>query len=394
MTGNAIVIAGGARTAMGSMNGALTGMSAVQLGAEAIRAAVTRSGFAAVDIDEVIMGCVLAAGLRQGPARQAALGAGIPTSVGCTTINKLCGSGMQAVIFAHDQLLAGTCSVMVAGGMESMSNAPHMLLGSRQGFRFGHTEAKDHMLHDGLEDAYTGQTMGAFAQKTADDRGLTREEMDAFAIRSLHRARSAIESGAFTSEICPVTVKNRKGETIVDTDEQPLIANPEKIPQLRGAFVYGGTITAASSSSISDGASALVLTTATQAAQRGIRPLARIVAHARHSHEPALFSTAPTQAITKLLARTGWSVGEVDLFEINEAYAMVTMLAMRELGLDEDRVNVHGGACAMGHPIGSSGSRIIVSLMHALARYGKRRGVASLCIGGGEATAVAIELIG
>ncbi len=394
MKDDTVVITGCARTAMGGMNGALAGVSAVQLGTEAIRAAIARSGFAPGDIDEVIMGCVLPAGLRQGPARQAALGAGIPASVGCTTVNKLCGSGMQAVIFAHDQLRAGTCSVMVAGGMESMSNAPHMLLGARQGIRLGHAELKDHMFHDGLEDAYTGRAMGSFAQETANEYGLTREEMDAFAVLSLTRARSAIESGAFAAEICPVTVKNRKGETIVDTDEQPLTANLEKIPQLRAAFARDGTITAANSSSISDGASALVLTTAAEATRRDVKPLARIVAHARHSHEPALFTTAPTLAIAKLLPKTGWSKDEVDLFEINEAFAMVTMLAMRELGLDEDRVNVHGGACAMGHPIGSSGSRIIVSLMHALARYGKRRGVASLCIGGGEATAVAIELIG
>ncbi|MCG3169732.1 MAG: Acetyl-CoA acetyltransferase [Pseudomonadales bacterium] len=394
MTDGTVVITGGARTAMGGMNGVLAGASAVQLGTEAIRAAIARSGVAPADIDEVIMGCVLPAGLRQGPARQAALGAGIPASTGCTTVNKLCGSGMQALIFAHDQLRAGTCDVMVAGGMESMSNAPHLLLGARQGIRLGHADLRDHMFHDGLEDAYTGRAMGSFAQETADERGLTREDMDAFAVRSLTRARSAIESGAFAAEICPVTVKGRKGEAIVDTDEQPLTANPEKIPQLRAAFAREGTITAANSSSISDGASALVLTTAAEAARRGLRPLARVVAHARHSHEPAQFTTAPTHAIAKLLAKTGWSKDDVDLFEINEAFAMVTMLAMRDLGLDEDKVNVHGGACALGHPIGSSGSRIVVSLMYALARYGKRRGVASLCIGGGEATAMAIELPG
>ena len=394
MTDGTVVITGGARTAMGGMNGVLAGASAVQLGTEAIRAAIARSGVAPADIDEVIMGCVLPAGLRQGPARQAALGAGIPASTGCTTVNKLCGSGMQALIFAHDQLRAGTCELMLAGGMESMSNAPHLLLGARQGIRLGHADLKDHMFHDGLEDAYTGRAMGSFAQETANERGLTREDMDAFAVRSLTRARSAIESGAFAAEICPVTIKGRKGETVVDTDEQPLTANPEKIPQLRAAFARDGTITAANSSSISDGASALVLTTAAEAARRGLRPLARVVAHARHSHEPAQFTTAPTHAIAKLLAKTGWSKNDVDLFEINEAFAMVTMLAMRDLGLDEDKVNVHGGACALGHPIGSSGSRIVVSLMYALARYGKRRGIASLCIGGGEATAVAIELPG
>lgn len=394
MAEDSIVIVGGARTAMGGMNGVLSPLTAVQLGTEAIRAAIERSALAPADIDEVIMGCVLPAGLRQGPARQAAIGAGIPTSTGCTTINKLCGSGMQAVIFAHDQLRAGTNTVMIAGGMESMSNAPHMLLGARQGIRLGHTELKDHMFHDGLEDAYTGRAMGSFAQETANERGLTREEMDAFAVRSLTRARQATESGALAAEICPVTVRGRKGETVVDTDEQPLTANLDKIPQLRPAFAKDGTITAANSSSISDGASALVLTTAAEAARRGLEPLARIVSHARHSHEPALFTTAPTRAIARLFERTGWTRDDVDLFEINEAFAMVTMLAIRDLGLDEDKVNVHGGACAMGHPIGSSGSRIIVSLMYALRRYGKRRGVASLCIGGGEATAVAIELLG
>ncbi len=394
MTDDTVVIAGGARTAMGGMNGVLTGATAVQLGSEAIRAALARSGLAPDDIDELIMGCVLPAGLRQGPARQAALGAGLPANVGCTTINKLCGSGMQAVIFAHDQLRVGTCRIMIAGGMESMSNAPHLLPGARHGFRLGHTELKDHMLYDGLEDAYTGRAMGSFAQETANEYGLTREGMDAFAIRSLTRARNAIESGAFKEEICPVTIKGRKGDLIVDTDEQPLTANLEKIPQLRAAFARDGTITAANSSSISDGASALVLTTGAEATRRGLKPMARIVGHARHSHEPALFTTAPTHAIAKLLERIGWSKDEVDLFEINEAFAMVTMLAMQGLGLDEEKVNVHGGACAMGHPIGSSGSRILVSLMYALARYGKRRGIASLCIGGGEATAVAIELIG
>ncbi len=394
MADSTVVITGGARTAMGGMNGVLAGASAVQLGTEAIRAAIARSGVAPADIDEVIMGCVLPAGLRQGPARQAALGAGIPASTGCTTVNKLCGSGMQALIFAHDQLRAGTCAVMIAGGMESMSNAPHLVLGARQGIRLGHADLKDHMFHDGLEDAYTGRAMGSFAQETADERGLTREDMDAFAVRSLTRARSAIESGAFAAEICPVTVKGRKGDVVVDTDEQPLTVNLDKIPQLRAAFARDGTITAANSSSISDGASALVLTTAAEAARRGLRPLARIVAHARHSHEPAQFTTAPTYAIAKLLAKTGWSKDDVDLFEINEAFAMVTMLPMRKLGIPHAKVNVHGGACALGHPIGSSGSRIIITLIHALQKYGKKKGVAALCIGGGEATAVAIELPG
>jgi acetyl-CoA C-acetyltransferase len=393
MDDNAVVIAGAARTAMGGLNGVLAGASAVELGAAAIRAAIERSGVATSDVDEVIMGCVLPAGLRQGPARQAALAAGIPDSAGCTTVNKLCGSGMQAVIFAHDQLAAGTNAVMVAGGMESMSNAPHLLLNSRQGIRLGHGELKDHMFFDGLEDAYTGRAMGSFAQETANERGISREDMDAFAIRSLQRASTAIEKGLLKAEIVPVTIKGRKGETVVDTDEQPLTAKTDKIPFLRPAFARDGTITAANSSSISDGASALVLTTGGAAKQRGLQPLARILGHSRHSHQPGLFTTAPIGAIQKLFDKIGWSKEDVDLFEINEAFAMVTMLAMRELGLDPERVNVHGGACAQGHPIGSSGSRIIVSLVYALRQYGKKRGVASLCIGGGEATAVAIELL-
>lgn len=393
MDDSTVVIAGAARTAMGGMNGSLSGMPATQLGAEAIRAALARSGVAPEAVDEVIMGSVLPAGLRQAPARQAALGAGIPESAGCTTINKVCGSGMQAVIFAHDQLKAGSNSIMVAGGMESMSNAPHMLLGARQGIRLGHAELKDHMFFDGLEDAYTGRAMGSFAQETADERGITREQMDAFAIQSLTRALNAIEKGLFRDEIVPVTVKGRKGDTVVDTDEQPLSARPDKIPQLKPAFAKDGTITPANSSSISDGGSALVLTTAGEAAKRGLKPMARIVAHSRHSHAPGRFTTAPVFAIEKLFAKTGWTKDSVDLFEINEAFAMVTMLAIRDLALDEAKVNVHGGACAVGHPLGSSGSRIIVTLLYALRHYGKQRGVASLCIGGGEATAVAVEML-
>jgi len=393
MDDSTVVIAGAARTAMGGMNGALAGMAATQLGAEAIRAALARSGIAPEAVNEVIMGCVLPAGLKQAPARQAALGAGIPKSAGCTTINKVCGSGMQAVMYAHDQLKAGTNAIMVAGGMESMSNAPHMLLGARQGIRLGHAELKDHMFLDGLEDAYTARAMGSFAQETANERGITREQMDAYAIQSLTRALAAIEQGRFKDEIVPVTVKGRKGDTVVDTDEQPLSARPDKIPQLKAAFAKDGTITAANSSSISDGGSALVLTTAAEAAKRGLQPLARVVAHSRHSHEPNLFTTAPVFAIQKLLAKTGWSASDVDLFEINEAFAMVAMIAIHDLGLDPAKVNVHGGACALGHPLGSSGSRIIVTLLHALKHYGKKRGIASLCIGGGEATAVAVEML-
>ena len=393
MDDSTVVIAGAARTAMGGMNGALSGMAATQLGAESIRAALARSGVAPEAVDEVIMGCVLPAGLKQAPARQAALGAGIPKSAGCTTINKVCGSGMQAVMFAHDQLKAGTNGIMVAGGMESMSNAPHMLLGARQGIRLGHAELKDHMFLDGLEDAYTARAMGSFAQETANERGITREQMDAYAIQSLTRALAAIEHGRFRDEIVPVTVKGRKGDTVVDTDEQPLSARPDKIPQLKAAFAKDGTITAANSSSISDGGSALVLTTAAEAARRGLKPMARVVAHSRHSHEPNLFTTAPVFAIQKLLAKTGWSKDSVDLFEINEAFAMVAMIAIHDLGLDPAKVNVHGGACALGHPLGSSGSRIIVTLLHALQQYGGKRGIASLCIGGGEATAIAVEML-
>jgi acetyl-CoA C-acetyltransferase len=393
MDQSTVVIAGGARTAMGGLNGVFAGVPAPVLGAAAIRAAIERSGLTGDDIDEVIMGCVLPAGVKQAPARQAALAAGIPKSAGATTINKMCGSGMQAVIFAHDQLKAGTNRVMVAGGMESMTLAPHLLVNARAGYRLGHAEAKDHMFYDGLEDAYTGRLMGSFAQETANERGLTRADMDRYAIQSLTRARQAIESGALKDEIVAVTVKGRKGDTVVDTDEQPLSANPDKIPTLKASFAKDGTITAANSSSISDGASALVLTTAAEATRRGLRPLARIVAHSRHSQEPGLFTTAPIGAVRKLFEKTGWSAGDVDLYEINEAFAMVTMLAIRDLGLDESKVNVHGGACAQGHPVGSTGSRLLVTLMYALRRHGKRRGVAGLCIGGGEATAVGIELL-
>ncbi|MFM7784265.1 MAG: thiolase family protein, partial [Gammaproteobacteria bacterium] len=312
-----VVIAGGARTAMGGLNGAFAGVSAVDLGAAAIRAAIERSGISGADIDEVIMGCVLPAGVRQGPARQAAIAAGIPKSAGATTINKLCGSGMQAVIFAHDQIRAGTNRIMVAGGMESMSSAPHLLINARAGYRLGHAEAKDHMFYDGLEDAYTGRLMGTFAQETANDRGLTREDMDRYAILSLERARAAIGSGALKDEIVPFTVKGKKGETVVDTDEQPMNARPDKIPTLKPSFAKDGTITAANSSSISDGASALVLCSLGEARRRGLTPQARIVAHSRHSHEPGLFTTAPVGAMQKLLARTGWTKDDIDLFEIN-----------------------------------------------------------------------------
>src|SRR5690606_21268926 len=388
-----IVIVSGARTPMGGFQGSLAGVSAVDLGAVAIREAVARAGIEAGDVEEVIMGCVLPAGLKQGPARQAALNAGLPAATGCTTINKLCGSGMKAVMLSHDLLKAGTNQVMVAGGMESMSNAPYVLEKARAGLRMGHAELKDHMFLDGLEDARSGRLMGSFAQETADSHGIGREEMDAYAIESLKRAQAAIESGALEAEIVPVTVAGRKGEVLVKDDEQPLSANLEKIPTLRPAFKKDGTITAANASSISDGASALVLMTGEEAGRRGLTPLARIVGHATQSQDPSEFTLAPVGALTNLFRKTGWRAEDVDLFEINEAFAMVTMLAMREHGLDHARVNIYGGACAQGHPVGSTGSRIIVTLINALRQTGGKRGVASLCIGGGEATAVAVELL-
>jgi acetyl-CoA C-acetyltransferase len=388
-----IVIVSGARTPMGGFQGSLASLPAVELGAIAIREAVARAGIAASDVEEVIMGCVLPAGLKQGPARQAALNAGLPSAAGCTTVNKLCGSGMKAVMLAHDALKAGSNSVMVAGGMESMSNAPYILEKARTGLRMGHGEIKDHMFLDGLEDARTGRLMGSFAQETADAYGITREEMDAYAIESLKRAQNAINSGWLASEIVPVTVTSRKGEVVVKDDEQPLNANLAKIPTLRPAFSKDGSITAANASSISDGASAVIMMTSAEAARRGLKPLAKIVAHATQSQDPSEFTIAPIGAITNLLKKTGWDKAEVDLFEINEAFAMVTMLAMREHDLDHAKVNIFGGACAQGHPVGSTGSRIIITLINALQRTGGKRGIAALCIGGGEATAVAIELI-
>ena len=388
-----IVIVSGARTPMGGFQGSLSSVPAVELGALAIREAVARAGIQPADVQEVIMGCVLPAGLKQGPARQASLGAGLPAATGCTTINKLCGSGMKAVMQAFDALKAGSNEVMVAGGMESMSNAPYIIEKARTGLRMGHGEIKDHMFLDGLEDARTGRLMGSFAQETADKYGITREEMDAYAIESLKRAQAAIQSGELASEIVPVTVTSRKGEVVVKDDEQPLTANLDKIPTLKPAFKKDGTITAANASSISDGASALVLMTAEEATKRGLKPLAKIVAHATQSQDPSEFTIAPIGAMSNLFKKTGWSKDDVDLYEINEAFAMVTMLAMREHGLDHAKVNIYGGACAQGHPVGSTGSRLIVTLINALQRKGGKRGVASLCIGGGEATAVAIELL-
>ncbi len=388
-----VYIASGARTPMGGMQGCFTDLTAVDLGGVAIAEAVARANLSGADVQEVIMGCVLPNGLRQGPARQAAMDAGIPVESGATTINKLCGSGMKATMLAHDLIKAGSNDIMVAGGMESMTNAPYMLPKARGGMRMGHGEIQDSMFTDGLEDAKTGKAMGAFAQDVADQYQLTREEMDEFAITSLTRAQKAIDDGSLKDETVPVTVKTRKGEVVVSDDEQPGNANLEKIPTLRPAFKADGTVTAANSSSISDGASALVLASESATKEKGLTPMAKIVGHATNSRHPSEFTLAPIGAIEKLLDKVGWDKEDVDLFEINEAFAMVTMLAIKELGLDHDKVNIHGGACAQGHPVGSSGSRIIVTLMYALKKLGKKRGVAALCIGVGEATAVAIELV-
>ncbi|BBB29652.1 thiolase family protein [Neptunomonas japonica] len=393
MSQDSVVIVSAARTPMGGMMGALSDVRSPDLCAAAIKAAVERAGISGADIDEVIMGCVLPAGLGQAPARQASRAAGIPDAAGATTINKMCGSGMKAVMLAHDQIMAGQVDVMIAGGMENMSQSPYLLPKARAGMRMGHSQVIDHMFFDGLEDAYEGGLMGAFAQKSADDFNVTREAMDDFAIGSLNKALAAIESGAFKDEITAVTIKSRKGEVVVDTDEQPGNARIDKIRSLNPAFKKGGTITAANSSSISDGGSALVLMKESDAIARGLKPLARIAAHSTHAQLPAEFTIAPIGAVEKVLKKAGWSKGDVDLYEINEAFAVVSMLAISELGLDADKVNVNGGACALGHPIGSSGSRILVTLLYALKNAGKSKGVASLCIGGGEATAVAVEML-
>lgn len=389
-----VVIVGMARTPMGGFQGDFSSLPAARLGAAAIDAAISGAGLTSADIDEVLMGCVLPAGQGQAPARQASRGAGVPDSVGCTTINKMCGSGMKAAMLAHDSLLAGTNNIMIAGGMESMTNAPYLLPKMRGGARLGHAEVKDHMFLDGLEDAYqTGRLMGAFAEETARHFQLTREAQDEFALASLARANAAINGGLFKREITGVKVAGRGGEVEILTDEQPGKAKPEKIPQLKPAFAKDGTVTAANSSSISDGAAALVLMRRSEADRRGLKPIAVIRGHATHAQEPAWFTTAPVAAMQKLLDRVGWSAGDVDLYEINEAFAVVTMIAMRQMDLPHDKVNIHGGACALGHPIGASGARIMVTLMAALQHYGLKRGVASLCIGGGEATALALELV-
>jgi len=389
-----IVILSTARTPMGSMQGALADVSATDLGATVVKAAVERAGVKGDEIDRIYMGCVLPAGLGQAPARQAAIKAGLPKSVQATTVNKVCGSGMQTVIMAEEALKAGNADLIVAGGMESMTNAPYLLKKHRSGARIGHDTAYDHMFLDGLEDAYeAGRAMGTFAQCTADEYQLTREEMDNFSIESLNRAKGAIDSGAFKDEIVAVTIQGRGGETVVDTDEAPGRGRPDKIPTLKPAFAKDGTITAATSSSISDGAAALVLTRQSDAEAKGLKPVARIVASAAHAREPSEFTLAPAGAIEKALKKAGWSVDDVDLWEVNEAFACVAMFAMRDLGIPHDKINVHGGATALGHPIGASGARLIVTLIGALKAKGKTRGVASLCIGGGEATAVAVELV-
>ena len=388
-----IAILSASRTPMGGMLGSLSSASATQLGATAISDALAKSGLDNNQIDEVLMGCVLSAGVGQAPARQAAIGAGLDRSSACTTINKVCGSAMKAVMMAANALRAGQSKAIVAGGMESMSRAPYLIPQGRQGYRFGHAQMLDHMQYDGLQDAYQGTAMGVFAETCAKKYNFSREDQDAYAIESLRRANQAIDSGWFTDEIAPVTISSRRGDTVVDTDEQPGNARPEKIPQLKPAFEKDGTVTAANASSISDGAAALTLMLASEAEAQGLKPVALIHGFDQFAHEPEWFTTAPVTAINKTLRRVGWSVDEVDLWEVNEAFAVVAMATMHEIGIPHDKLNVHGGACALGHPIGASGARIIVTLIHALQQHGGKKGVASLCIGGGEATAMAIELV-
>ncbi|MGC1294967.1 MAG: acetyl-CoA C-acyltransferase [Alloacidobacterium sp.] len=395
MSKDPVVIASVARTPIGSFQGDLSSCTAPQLGAVAVKAAIQRAGVSADEVQELILGCVLSAGLGQAPARQAAIGAGLPLSVVCSTVNKVCGSGMKAAMLAHDLLMAGSNEVIVAGGMESMTNAPYFIPKARGGFRLGHGQILDHMSFDGLEDAYfdRGRQMGTFAEECATSYGFSREDQDAYAIKSTTRARAAIRSGAFAWEVTPVMTSSKKGEVLVEHDEQPGKAKLDKITSLKPVFKTDGTVTAANSSSISDGAAALVLMRLSSAKRLGIKPLAAIVGHATHAQEPRLFTTAPAGAIEKLLSRIGWGTSSVDLWEINEAFAVAVMAAMRDMVLDHDKVNIHGGACAIGHPIGASGARILVTLLGALRLTGGKRGIASLCIGGGEATAMAIEMI-
>ena len=392
MKSDPIVIVGAARTPMGGLLGDFASMAAPQLGSAALDAAVSRAGLKADDIENVVMGCVLPAGQGQAPARQAALGAGMPKSTGCTTINKMCGSGMQAIMFAHDMLAGGSFDIMAAGGMESMSNAPYLLPKARGGYRLGHDKVMDSMFLDGLEDAYDrGRLMGTFAEDAAQSYQFSRQEQDAYAVASLERAVKAGKDGSFAAEITPVKVKTRKGEALIDIDEQPGKAQLDKIPTLKPAFREGGTVTAANSSSISDGAAAVTMMRRSEAEKRGLTPIATIIGHSTHASTPGLFPSAPVGAINRLLDRVNWNAKDVDLWEVNEAFAVVAMIAMRDIGIAHDKINVHGGACALGHPIGASGARIVVTLISALRKYGMKKGVASLCIGGGEATAIALE---
>jgi acetyl-CoA C-acetyltransferase len=390
---DSVVIVAAKRTPIGSMNGQFVSLTSPQLAAAAIKGALAESGVKPEDVTEAIIGCVLPAAVGQAPARQAALAAGLLKSTACSTLNKVCGSGMKATMLGYDQILAGSANVMVVGGMESMSNAPHMLPKARQGYRYGHMKVLDHMAFDGLENAYDGKSMGIFADATAAKYGFTREQQDAFATESVKRAQGAVASGAFKAEIAPVAVQGKGGETLLDTDETPGQCRPEKIPSLKPAFNKDGTVTAATSSSISDGAAAIILMKESEAKAKGIKPIARIVGHASNAHEPEWFTTAPVGAIQKLQTKLGWTPKDVDLYEINEAFAVVTMAAMKDCGLDHAKVNVNGGACALGHPIGATGARLIVTLLHALKARGGKRGIASLCIGGGEATAIAVEMV-
>ena len=386
-----VVIVAARRTPIGAFQGVLSGATAPQLGAAAIRGALEAAGLAPAEVEEVIMGCVLPAGVGQAPARQAAIGAGIPVGTPATTVNKMCGSGLKAIMMAADQIRTGDAGIVVAGGLESMTNAPYLLLKARGGYRMGHGEILDHMFYDGLQSPWDGQLMGCFAENTADRYAFTREAQDAFAAESVRRALAAVENGAFAAEITPVTIKGRKGETRIERDETPFTCDLAKIPQLKPAFRKDGTVTAASSSSISDGAAALVLMSEAAATARGLTPLARIVAYTSHAHEPEWFTTAPVAAIRSTLARAGWTADDVDLFEVNEAFAVVAMAAAQDIGIPADKLNINGGACALGHPVGATGARIVATLVHSLLRHGLRRGVAALCIGGGEATAIAIE---
>lgn len=388
-----VVIVSAVRTPMGAMTGSLSSLAAHELGSVVIKAALERAGVSPDQVDEVLMGNVLQAGQGQAPARQAALGAGLPNGAPCTTVHKVCGSGMKAAMLGHDMLKAGSANIVVAGGQESMSNAPYLLLKGRTGYRYGHDKVYDHMALDGLEDAYEGIAMGVLAERCAEKYAFTREEQDNYALESLRRARAATEDGSFKAEIAPVTIKGRKGDTVIDTDEAPTRAMPDKIPGLRPAFKKDGTITAANASSISDGAAAMVLMRESTAKEMGLKPLAKIVGHSQHAHEPEWFTTAPVGAMQKLLDKAGWKIEDVDLFEINEAFALVTMAAMKDLNLSHDKVNVYGGATALGHPIGASGARIVTTLLNALQQKGGKRGIASLCIGGGEGVAMAIELM-